>query len=139
MSPHRPNRDQTLEALANRLRRLPPPSIPEGLEARLLAAIPAMPRRRVRLARSWVAAAVLLAAAAAALLAVRVPRSEPPPVAPTKRPINDAPTLWRYEQALRRSDADAAVVVNLAMPPFEWPVAGTGPQLRSPRLDEPLQ
>ncbi len=138
MSPHRPNRDETLEALADRLRRLTPPPVPEGLEERLLAAIPPTRRPRVRPARSWIGTAVLLAAAA--LLAVRVPRPEPRPMVPTvRRPADDAPTLWRYEQALRRSNADAAVVVNQAMPPFEWPVAGTGPRLRSPRLDEPLQ
>ena len=75
-------------------------------------------------ARSWVAAAVLLAAAAAALFAVRLPQRPPEPAPPVKQPAADAPTLWRYEQALRRSDADAAVVLNRAMPPFEWPVAG---------------
>ncbi len=95
MSPHRPDHDETLDALADRLRRLPPPPVPEGLEARLLAAIPAAPRRRVRLARSWIAAAVLLAAAAAVLLAVRLPPPEPPPIAPIERPADDAPTLWR--------------------------------------------
>ena len=139
MSPHRPDHDETLEALAGRLRRLPPPPVPGGLEARLLAAIPAAPRRRGRLARSWIAAAVLLAAAAAALLAVRLPQPGPPPTSSVRRPADDAPTLWRYEQALRQSDADVSVALDRAMPPFVWPVAGTGPVLRSDRFPEPLQ
>ena len=80
MLPHRPDDSAKLEALADRLRRSPPPPVPVGLEARLLAGIPAAPRRRGRLARSWVAAAVLLTAAAAMLLAVRVPHPTPPPV-----------------------------------------------------------
>ncbi len=121
MFPDRADRDETLEALADRLRRLPPPAVPAGLEARLLADIPAGRRPRRRLVRSWVAAAILVTAAAAAFFAVRLPRPAPPAVAGTGRPADDAPTLWRYEQALRRSDADAAVVLNQTMPTFEWP------------------
>ena len=81
MSPHRPDDDETLEALADRLRRLPPPPVPEGLEARLARGDPRRAATAGPACRSWVAAAVLLTAAAAMLLAVRVPHPTPPPVA----------------------------------------------------------
>ena len=55
MSPNRPENDETLEALAHRLRRLPPPPVPSGLEERLLAAVPW--RRRAR-SRSLLASSV---------------------------------------------------------------------------------
>ncbi len=94
MSPNRPD-DETPDALADRMRRLPPPPVPAGLEARLIATIPVASRWRGRLARSWVAAAVLLATAAAALVAVRLPPRQPPPVPTVTQPADDAPTLWR--------------------------------------------
>ncbi|HBI41474.1 MAG TPA: hypothetical protein DDY78_01285 [Planctomycetales bacterium] len=128
MFPHRPENDETLEALARRLRRLPPPPVPAGLEGRLLAAIP--PRRRVRRARSWLAAAVLLAPAACLLLVLRLPLAivvEPDSVTRdvTVRVVaSRAPTLWTYEQALRQPDADASVILDRAGPAFSWPVAG---------------
>jgi hypothetical protein len=137
MPPHRPDHDETLEALADRLRRLPPPPVPAGLAARLLTSIPPAVRPQARRAPARIAAAVLLAAAAALLLAVRVPRPVPPPVPSVRRPADDAPTLWRFEQALRRSDADASVALGRAMPSFEWPV--TGPAPHSGRFTEPLQ
>ena len=131
MSPHRPDRDETLEALAERLRRLPPPPVPAGLEARLLAAVPAAPPTATRRLRRGAATAVLLAAAST-LFALRLPNHEPAPQ--TAPPTADAPTLWRYEQALRDSDGDAGVAVNRAVPPFEWPVEGPETVFASERL-----
>ena len=62
-----PNLGRSSEALAARLRSLPPPPVPDGLESRLLAAVPVMrqtPRRWI----VWVSLAGALAAAC--LLAV---------------------------------------------------------------------
>ena len=84
MSPNQPENDETLEALAQRLRYLPPPPVPSGLEERLLATIPS--RRRASRARFWQAASILLAAAACLLCALRLPRDgivEQPPVRTT--------------------------------------------------------
>ena len=136
MSPERPESD---EALGRRLRGLPPPPVPEGLEARLLAAIPRPPRRRGGSTRLWLATAVLLTAAASVLLAFRLPRVvESPPVrvavAPTIRPA----TLWTYEQALRRPGADASGVLDQVAPPFAWPVAGSRTAILSDRNVGPL-
>lgn len=125
MAPHRPDHDETLEALADRLRRLPPPPVPPGLERLLLAAIPPTPRARIRPTRFRIAAAVLLATAATALLAVRLPQREPSPPAVVSPPADEPATLWRYEQALRGPDADPAVVLNQVGTPFEWPVTGS--------------
>lgn len=136
MTPHRPASDETLETLAERLRRLPPPPVPAGLEGRLLADMP--PRRRSLRLRSRFAAALLLAAAAAALLAVRLPQRAPAPAAPVTPPADDVATLWRYEQAMRGPDADPIMAVGPAAP-FEWPISGAGPSLLSDRLSEPTQ
>ena len=127
MSPNLPDNDETLEALGHRLRCLPAPPVPAGLEGRLLAAIP--PRRRLRRARSWLAAAVLLAPAACLLLLLRLPHGVVEPHS-VKREIavpaaaNQGPTLWTYEQALRGSDADASVILDRVGPTFTWPVVG---------------
>ena len=137
MSPHRPENDETRKSLAQRLRRLPPLPAPSGLEGRLLAAIPS--RRRVRRARSWLAAAVLLAPAACLLLVLRLPRGdvlEPPArriAAPVPAVVSQAPTLWTYEQALRRPDADASAVLDRVGPAFTWPVAGPATAFLSER------
>src|SRR5262245_35735495 len=64
----RPSTDRSPEALEARLRALPRPPVPDGLEARLLAGVPAalpVPRRRWPI---WAGAAAALAAAC--LLAV---------------------------------------------------------------------
>jgi hypothetical protein len=122
MSPERPE-DETLEELAGRLRRLPPPPVPPVLEARLLAVIPSAPRAPVRPTR-FPLAALLAAAAAVALFAMRFPPAPPRPVE-FVLPAADGPlTFWRCEQALRQSDVDESVVLNQVVPPFEWPIAG---------------
>lgn len=137
MSPHRPENDETLEALAHRLRRLPPPAIPAGLEERLLAGVP--PRSRARRVRGWLAAAVLLAPAACLLFALPVPRPvEIEPASVGVHVPNPAPTLWTYEQALRRPNASALAVLDQTGATFTWPVAGPSPVLRSERSAAPL-
>jgi hypothetical protein len=77
--------DPTLEALEERLRSLPQPPVPPGLEAKLLAAIPGVPR--VGRARSWgvrpLAWAVL---GLAAVLVVAVPPLWPRVTGPRQTP-----------------------------------------------------
>jgi hypothetical protein len=74
MKPDRqhPHETPDLEAIEDRLRRLPAPRVPEGLEARLIAAFPARSALPVaRAARRWrwaVAAAVAAAAAVACFM-----------------------------------------------------------------------
>jgi hypothetical protein len=137
MSPHRPENDEALEALARRLRGLPPPPAPAGLEGRLLAALP--PRRQARRARSWLAAAVLLASAACLLTTLRLPFGgvvEPDSVngnVAVPAAANRTPTLWTYEQALRQPDADASARLDRAGSTFAWPVSGTATTFLSER------
>jgi hypothetical protein len=137
-----PENDETLEALSYCLRRLPAPPVPSGLEGRLLAAIPL--RRRSRRARSWLAAAVLLAPAACLLLVLRLPLGDvigPPKFrmgASVPAGARQAPTLWTYEQALRRPDADVSAVLDRAGPAFNWPVAGPATVFLSDRGAAPL-
>jgi len=137
MSPNFPENDETFEALAHRLRCLPPPPVPAGLEGRLLAAIP--PRRRTRRARSWLAAAVLLASAACLLTTLRLPSGgvvQPDSVkgnVAVSGAANRSPTLWTYEQALRQPDADASAMLDRAGPTFAWPVAGPATTFLSER------
>ncbi len=135
MSLERPESD---EALGRRLRDLPPPPVPVGLETRLIAAIPWPERSRGGSTRLWLATAVLLTAAASVLLAFRLPRVVQSPavrvaVAPTTRPA----TLWTYEQALRRPGADASAMLDRVAPPFAWPVAGSRTAFLSDRYFTP--
>ena len=43
---------------------------------------------------------------------------------PVRVVANRPLTLWAYEQALRRPNADALAIVDRAGPAFSWPVAG---------------
>lgn len=137
MLPRPPENDGTLEALARRLRNLPSPPVPAGLEGRLLSAIP--PRKRRRLGRFWLGAAVLVGAAAVVLFTVRLPSGVAPPVVRVvvAPPVRAAPTVWTYEQALRHSD-DSSVVLDQVAPPFAWPVAGSRMVFLSDRNVGPL-
>ena len=141
MSLDRPEHEDTLESLGRQLRRLPAPTVPSHLEARLLAAIPSRPVRTRPPTRIWLAAAVLWTAAASLLIVLHLPhrRDDTQKVVEIQpAPPDPAPTLWRYEQALRRSDADESVVFDSTAPPFEWPVAGSTRVFLSDRLGESL-
>ncbi len=127
MNANRSN-DDDLDALADRLRGLPAVSVPAGLEAKLLAAIPADLAARPRRRAPW----LLVAAAAAVLLAFFLgyffgktdgPTDNPlPPPAPeiAVKP----PTLWNYRVAL---DAPAPSSSDPLPSSFEWPVPFTEP------------
>jgi hypothetical protein len=119
------NPDPSPEALEARLRALPRPPVPAGLESRLLAAIPAdrpTPRRRWA---GWVGVAA--AVAAACLLAVLAwPRRE------AKGPVPSPPPGDIVHQVAPRPPADVAdltawretrrVLDGAEMPPFTWPL-----------------
>jgi hypothetical protein len=135
-----PNLDRSLESLESRLRALPPPAVPAGLEARLLAAIPAClpaPRRR------WVARVGAAALAAAGLLAVLAwlgrdgnnvvigPPSSHPTAKITPRPPEDADGIAILLQALR--DLDEA-----DPPTFTWPLPPTPPLTLAPSIPADL-
>jgi hypothetical protein len=130
-----------LEALVARLRRVPEPPIPAGLEAKLLAAIPdaqalAAPRARRRSwGRRWLVGGL---AAAAALLVMVIGsffhRPNPKENLPFPQP---APRLATHQPPAPRSarliDGDAA----FAPDSFEWPVQLTLPA-RAQRLPDDL-
>jgi hypothetical protein len=135
MSANRSNDD--LDALAERLRRLPEPPVPAGLEAKLLAAIP--PKMRpVRRRPPW----PLVAAAAAVLLAFLFGyffgRTDGPPDNPRPRPVppmatEPPPTLWNYRLAQDDSAGPGASRPDQLPTSFEWPV-----QLAVPVAARPL-
>jgi hypothetical protein len=125
----RPSPDRSAEALEGRLRALPPPPVPDGLEARLLARIPAeRPPARRRWA-VWVGVAGALAAAC--LLAVLAwPRRDdrPPAPSPPKESVKhvpprppDGPAAFAAWRETRRA-LDGA-----ELPSFAWPLGETAP------------
>src|SRR5262249_55626403 len=125
-SERRPNPDRSPEALEARLRALPQPPVPAGLEARLLAAIPAAPPAPRRRWAVWVGLAGALAAAC--LLAVLAwprrdgrgpdPSAPGPPVTPRPPDASDRLAAWR----------EARRVLDGAEPsPFTWPLPETSP------------
>jgi len=68
-----PIKDLTYESLEAELRGLPQPTVPPGLEAKLLAAIPVGPPTAAsRRPRRWLGAVGLLAAAAGLILTVGI-------------------------------------------------------------------
>src|SRR5688572_25756127 len=122
----RPNPDRSAESLEARLRALPQPPVPAGLEARLLAAIPA-PRRR------WAVWAVAALAAACLLAALAWPRRDgagPGPREPERqvvhRPPDDLDGIAAGREARR-------VLDGAEPPPFTWPLEETSS--RSDLLD----
>jgi hypothetical protein len=124
----RPNPGRSPEPLEARLRALPRLPVPAGLEARLLAAVPAArpaPRRR------WgVWAGVAGALVAACLLAVLAwpkgdgkgpgPEVSVPTPRVTPRPTDDSADLAALLKA--RRDLDEAETT-----PFSWPLPETPP------------
>jgi hypothetical protein len=125
-----PNLDRSLDSLEARLRALPPPPVPAGLEARLLAATPARlptPRRR------WGARAIAVAGlAAAGLLAILAwPGRDGnnviigPPTSQTAAKVSPRPTEEPNSMAaLLKAQRD----LDEADPPsFTWPLPPTPP------------
>jgi hypothetical protein len=139
MSRNRSKNDD-LDALAARLRGLPEPPVPAGLEARLLAAIPGggapapgprPPRRwgRLLLGGAAAAAAVLLAFLLANFFGKTGPapdRPAPPP-APPVAAAELPPTLGNYRLADDTAPAPSS---------FEWPVQLTASATDRPVPDE---
>ena len=133
----RPDPDRTPEALAARLRALGAPPVPAGLEARLLADIPA---ERPTARRRWAVAAGLVGAlAAACVLALlawprrdvqRSPGTSPVVRQHTPRPPDDDRIVgWR----------EARQVLDVtATPTFNWPLQETPPLRRSTSIPPDL-
>lgn len=122
-----PNPERWPHALEGRLRALPPPPVPAGLESRLLAAIPTS---KVNVHRPW---AVLVGAVAAACFMV---------VLLFARRADNTPDRGRVAGPLARQDAPsrsdefariaealkARRELNEAkLPPFNWPLASRPP------------
>jgi hypothetical protein len=136
MNANRSN-DDDLDALADRLRGLPAPPVPAGLEAKLLAAIPARLALRPRRA-PW----LLLTTAAAVLLAFVLGyffgRPGAPPDGPLPAPAPEIavkpPTLWNYRLA---QDGPATSSPDPLPSSFEWPVPFTEP-VNAHRLPDDL-
>ena len=89
------------------LRRLPPPAVPEGMEGRLLAAIPARfgaAGSRAASPRRWAFAGGVAVAAAGVLLAVLLWPQQPP----VSRPENGPVAASRQEDFRETIDREAA-------------------------------
>ena len=137
----RPSPGRSPESLEARLRALPQPPVPEGLEARLLAAVPSRmraPRRR------WAVRALVAGALAAACLlaALAWPRRDgkAPAPGPAKqevahkvppRPPEGPPGVAAWVRAGR--DPEAA-----ELPPFTWPLGEAPPATLATALSPDL-
>ena len=147
LSEKRPKPDGSPESLEARLRALPQPPVPAGLEARLLAAIPAkMPAPRQRRAVRVGVVSAVGAVAAACLLAVLAwpPARDEKPI-PTHGTVetvqhvtvpNSATSEAAHQAAPAPTDdsaglsawRDARRVLNGAeLPPFNWPLQESSP------------
>jgi hypothetical protein len=124
----RNNLQQSPESLEDRLRALPQPPVPDGLEARLLSGIPNQllaPRRRWPI---WVGVAGVLAAACLLVVLTwpRRDRKEPIPSVPRNeivrgavpRAPDDSDSLAAWREAHRTLDGEQ-------IPAFNWPLAET--------------
>lgn len=135
----RPNPGRSPESLEARLRALPQPPVPEGLEARLLAAVPA--RGSVPRPRWGVRALVVGAVAAACLLAVlawyrrdgKAPAPAKQEVAHhvTPRPPEPPSGVAVWARAGRGLDA-------AELPPFSWPLGESRPATLAAALSPDL-
>ena len=140
MSAHRqPDEQPTLESLENRLRHLPQPEVPSGLEDRLLAAAAlASPRRGNRFAGRWLLLAGTAALAACLLLAVRgwhhdrrlesVDRPVPLVLGETR--VEWEPMSMHLRWAAAESPAAHDEFFDPAAAPFTWPVKLAGADLQ---------
>jgi ferric-dicitrate binding protein FerR (iron transport regulator) len=125
----RPNPDRSPEALEGRLRALPQPPVPAGLEARLLASIPAA---RSISRRRWVvlagAAGVLAAACLAAVIAwqgsdgknATTPGTRDSAQLVTPKPPHDSSGIASWREARRVLDGSE-------IPAFAWPLEERSP------------
>ena len=146
----RPNLDRSPESLEGRLRALPRPPVPSGLEARLLAVIPArpsnndeLPRLVRRASRQWrltILAGASVAAAAACLLAVRFrPEREDQHTDPI-HVADPGSTKSRHQAAPRPKQSDPPWftalhdLVETEMPTFTWPIQEKSPLMLSTAL-----
>ena len=117
------------ESLEGRLRALPQPPVPAGLEARLLAAVPGARPIRRRRAR-WIAAVGALAAACVLAALVWPERCKNPRGPTTTHPVASSPDDSAGIAAWRQSRR----VLDGAEPPaFTWPVEAT--TIRANRFD----
>jgi hypothetical protein len=112
-----PNADQSDDSLEARLRTLPPPCVPEGLEARLLAAIPT----RVAARRRWPARLLLITASAAAVLLTVLGWPRPDDPNTVLKPAMNQPALLSPDDWLEFRHG-----LNQAEPrTFAWPLNNT--------------
>jgi hypothetical protein len=126
MHPERPpNPDRSLEALEARLRAMPQPGVPAGLEEHLLAAIPFQkPLWRWRSA-VWMGAAASMAAACLVALVAWLGQRE-------RQPIRVTPKDEIVHPATPRPADDSAGIAawleGSATPTFDWPLEENSPR-----------
>ena len=146
----RPYSERSLEALEARLRALPPPPVPNELEARLLVAIPVEMPRRALAARPWrpaiwVGVAVGVAAACVLVVlllpepgikkmaprVVAIPKKNEPafPVA-NERP-GESLGITPWLEARRGRDGEER-------PTFTWPIQEKSPLVVSIKIPAEL-
>jgi hypothetical protein len=124
------------DSLKARLRHLPPPSVPAGLESRLLAGIPAGgPIRRWRWNRWTVGLGAL--AAACLMIALAWPKRLEQPLNPEdgSRLATSGPTTLISPQS---SQAAAGLRDEPKMAPFTWPVDEARPLMASSSIPSDL-
>jgi hypothetical protein len=138
-----PSNNPALDGLEAKLRRLPPPPVPDGLEARLVAAIPLVlpssgarsrPAQRRWQQLIWVSCAA--AVAAGVLLAVLASLRPPnhgavvtdtiPATEPLSRPSRALETqmMMGLRCCAQTTDAQHDVFLDPAAAPFAWPLEG---------------
>jgi hypothetical protein len=148
-SPENPKPGQSPEALEARLRALPDPPVPAGLEARLLAAIPTTVATGVPVGvpvarQEWFAVASTIGAlAAVCLLAIfarhagddtsEVPghRVSPPPAQISSQPANEF-------AGVVLSPIDSRILKGAGMSTFRWPIQEISPIRASPSVPRGL-
>lgn len=123
-----PNAGRSDDPLETRLRTLPPPAVPEDLEARLLAAIPTHVTARPR----WPTRLALIAASAAAVLLVVLRWPQPDDKKFVLKPVTNQPALLSPDDWLESRHG-----LNQAEPrTFAWPLNNTLTSAITPDLLE---